>query len=244
MKNMNIFCGLFIAYNIATNTKRELEMKKLFILLSFLFTTASNAALIQHIQNGDFETGDFTGWTNVNTGSGLWNINDGSFPINGGFVSLSPISGSFDAVTTQTGPGFHNLYQEVTLSAFDSAIFSWDDRIRTNSQLSDPNQEWRVLVQNVNGSLISELFSTNPGDAGIQTGPNSRSYDLTALLTPLIGQTVRFSFEQQDNAGFFSASLDNVSFTTEVIQASAPLTGTIFGLGLMGLMLTRKRKLV
>ena len=217
-------------------------MKNLLMFMSLLFTATSNAALIQHIQNGDFETGDFTGWTSVNTGSGLWNINDGSFPINGGFASLAPISGSFDAVTTQTGPGFHNLYQDVTLSAFDSAILSWDDRIRTNSGLSDPNQEWRVLVEDTNGNLISELFSTNPGDAGIQIGPNSRSYDLTALLTPLIGQTVRFSFEQQDNLGFFSATLDNVSFTTEVIEASAPLTATIFGLSLIGLVFTRKRK--
>lgn len=207
-----------------------------------MFVGTANAALIEHIENGGFETGDFTGWTTVNTGSGLWNINDGSFPINGGFPSLSPIAGAFDAVTTQTGPGFHNLYQDITLSTFNTATLSWDDRIRTNAALSDPNQEWRVLIEDTSGNLISEIFSTNPGDNGLQIGPNSRSYDLTALLTPLINQTIRISFEQQDNLGFFSATLDNVSFTTEVNAVSAPVGVALFGLSLAGLMFSRRKR--
>lgn len=217
-------------------------MKKIIYLLAVFFVGTANAGLIEHIENGNFETGDLTGWTSVNTGSGIWNINDGTFPINGGFASLAPISGNFDAVTTQSAPGFHNLYQDVFLGSFDTAILSWDDRVRTNASLTDPNQEWRVLIEDLSGALISEVFSTNPGDSGIQIGPNSRSFDLTALLNPFSNQSVRISFEQQDNLGYFSASLDNVSFTTQVNPVPEPMSLAIFGLGLAGLGFSRKRK--
>ncbi len=207
-----------------------------------MFVGSANAAVIEHVVNGDFETGNFSGWNNINTGSGSWNINDGSFPINGGFSSLAPIGGSFDAVTTQSGLGFHNLFQDVFLGTFDTAILSWDDRVRTNAPLTDPNQEWRVLIEDLSGVLISEIFSTNSGDNGIQIGPNSRSFDLTTLLSPLSNQSIRISFEQQDNLGYFSATLDNVSFTTETNSVPEPTSIVLLGLGLAGIGFSRKKK--
>ncbi len=216
-------------------------MKKIVCLFIYLFVGLANAAVIEHITNGNFETGDLSGWNNVNTGSGSWNINDGTFPI-GGFTSLAPIAGTFDAVSTQNGPGFHNLFQDVFLGTFNTAILSWDDRIRTNATLSDPNQEWRVLIEDLSGALIFEVFSTNPGDSGIQIGPNSRSFDLTALLIPLSNQSIRISFEQQDDLGFFSAALDNVSFTTEINVVPEPASVALLGFGLAGLGFSRKKK--
>lgn len=207
---------------------------------AFLFMSSANAGLIEHIINGDFETGDLSGWNVVNTGSGSWSINDGTF-VPGGFNALAPIGGSYDAVTTQTGAGFHNLYQDVFLGSFDSAILSWDDRIRSGAGFSDPNQEWRVLIEDLSGALIAEVFSTNPGDSTSQIGPNSRSFDLTSILNPYANQSVRISFEEQDNLFFFSAALDNVSFTTST-SVPEPLSIALFGLGLVGLGFTRKQK--
>lgn len=215
-------------------------MKKLFVLgAALLFASSANAGLIEHISNGDFETGDFSGWNVVDTGSGAWTINDGSFVPNG-FTSLSPIGGSFDAATTQSGPGFHNLYQDIFLGSFLTATLSWQDRVRSDVPLSDPNQEWRVLIEDVNGSLISEVFSTAPGDSSSQVGPNSRSFDLTTILSPYANQTVRISFEQEDDSGFFSAVLDNVSFTTEVVSVPEPTGIALLGLGLAGLGFSRR----
>ncbi|WP_440906537.1 PEP-CTERM sorting domain-containing protein (plasmid) [Catenovulum sp. SX2] len=215
-------------------------MKKVICAMVVLASGHANAGLIEHINNGDFETGDFSGWNVVNTGSGAWNINNGTF-VPGGMSGLPVISGNYDAVTSQSGPGFHNLYQDVSLGEFDSAILSWDDRIRSNAAFSDPNQEWRVLIEDLNGALISEVFSTNPGDTTSQIGANTRSYDLTALLSGYTNQTIRISFEQQDNLGFFSAVLDNVSFTTSVASVSEPATLALFGLGLLSLLSNSRR---
>tara|TARA_R110000744_G_scaffold20143_12_gene52948 strand:+ start:964 stop:1671 length:708 start_codon:yes stop_codon:yes gene_type:complete len=200
----------------------------------------ANAGLIEHISNGDFETGDFTGWNVVNTGSGSWNINDGTFGT--AFGTNQSIGGLYDVVSTQAGPGFHNLYQDVLLSnSFDSLILSWDDRIQSNAPFSDPNQEWRVLIEDITGSLIYEVYSTDPGDTNPQVGPNLRSYDLTSTLSSYAGQNIRVSFEQQDNAANFSATLDNVSFTSTV-NVPEPSTLAIFALGIMGLASRRFKK--
>lgn len=218
-----------------------MKFKMLKAVFAGLVLTASgfaNAALIEHVTNGDFETGDFTGWTTVNTGSGLWNINDGTLSTR--FGTQPAIGGSFDAVTTQRGAGFHNLYQEFTLSnSFNSLLFSWSDRLQSGANFSEPNQEFRVLIQDLTGALIHEVFSTNPGDPRTQVGPNIRSFDLTTILSSYAGQGIRVSFQEQDNRGFFSATIDNVSFTSEVPE---PSTLAILALGLIGLGTRRFKK--
>jgi len=215
-------------------------MNKIIFILTCLFAGSANAipTLTEHITNGGFETGDFTGWNVVNTGNGAWNINDGTLPTF--FGTQPPISGGFDAVTTQSGPGFHSLSQNITLSNISSAILSWDDRIQSNAAFVDPNQEWRVIVEDLVGNLIGEVFSTNAGDTNPQLGPNSRSFDITSLLSPFANQTISISFQQQDNLGFFSATLDNVSFTTASVPE--PSIIALLGIGLAGIGFSRRKK--
>lgn len=212
-------------------------LKAASVALALSLSGFANAGLIEHISNGDFETGDFTGWNVVNTGSGAWAINDGSFVPSGPSTELPTIGGNYDVVSHQTGPGFNNLFQDILLpESFNNAFLSWDDRIRNSASFSDPNQEWRVLIEDTSGVFISEVFSTDVGDLSSQNGPNARGFDLTALLQPLSGQSIRVSFEQQDDLGFFNASLDNVSFTTSVPE---PSTLAIFALGFLGLVSRR-----
>ena len=178
---------------------------------------ASNtfAGLVQTelIVNGGFETGDFTGWTVFNSGNGGWAINNGSFVPPGPGEALPPMSGHFDAVSFQNGSGVHILSEAIVVpSHVDSATLGWSDRIRNYAEaFSEPHQEWRVSILDGGGNKIREVFSTNPGDPLQQIGPNHRSYDVTSLLQSLTNQTIRLSFEQQDNLGFFNATLDNVS---------------------------------
>jgi hypothetical protein len=167
------------------------------------------------ITNGDFESGNLTGWTQTNTGPASWNINNGTFDPAGNGTPLPPISGSFDAVAAQTNVSTAILSEPITVpTGITSATLSWSDRIRNfGNAFQDPGQEWRVVIRDANGGQIQQVFSTNPGDLLQQVGPNNRSFNLTSLLQSHAGQQIRVSFELQSTIGFFNATLDNVSLS-------------------------------
>src|SRR5262249_9532312 len=153
-----------------------------------------NTHAVDLIVNGDFETGDLTGWQMTNNGYGTWTINHGTVAPPGPAGVLPPISGGDDALTMQEGPRSHLLGQLVSVpSGFGHARLTWSDRVLNfDGQFFDPVQEWRVTVRG-DGTTI-ELFSTNPGDDPYQLGPNPRSVDLTDVLRPFEGEQVLIAF--------------------------------------------------
>lgn len=175
------------------------------------------------INNGNFETGTFAGWTILNSGSGNWAMNNGTFVPPGPGGALPAISGAYDAVSYQGGPGFHALRQTINVpSNVFAASLNWNDRVRNHAGIfSDPNQEWRVVIRDSAGNLLQEVFSTNPGDPAIQVGPNSRTANLTGLIQHYAGQAITVSFEEQDNLSFFNASLDDVKLLVSILPTSA-----------------------
>ena len=211
-------CGAVVTYNISATDN------------------CSGGATAEFIQNGGFETGDFTGWSVVDTGSGSYYINNGTFLPLSGAGSLAPITGSFDVVTDQGGAGLHLLSQPFTVPAnVQSAIVSWNDRIRNAAGIfSDPNQEFRVDLVDASLNVIQEIYSTNPGDPSTQIGPNFRQFDLTSLLQTLSGQVVSLRFSEQDDMGFFNLTLDDVSFVIEninITQTAGLPSGSTFPVG-------------
>lgn len=180
------------------------------------------AAPVNLINNGNFETGNFSGWTIIDTGSGQTLINDGSHDPIGDGGALPPISGHYDALTEQPGPGQHVLQQKITVPAdVFSARLTWNDRVRNwASEYSDPNQEWRVLIKDTAGNVLQELYSTTPGDPLLQVGPNARGADMTALLQQHANSELVISFEEQDNLWFFNATLDDVVLLASVLPVN------------------------
>ena len=79
---------------------------------------ATDAAAIQLVQNGSFETGDFTGWT---TGTTAEPFEDWAVSVAGagsGFFPLtSPQAGSYDAWNgfDGDGPMTQTMYQDITI---------------------------------------------------------------------------------------------------------------------------------
>lgn len=159
------------------------------------------------IVNGDFETGNFSGWTLANSGSGTFVINNGTYDPPGPDGPLPPYSGNFSALSTQSGAGVHTIYQDVTLPAgATSATLRWADRIRNHAvKFADPTQEFRVEIRDTSNQVLSTLFSTNPGDP-LMSGWTERS----AGISQFAGMTIRVVFTEEDHYGYFNVHLDNI----------------------------------
>jgi len=211
------------------NTQKLLAGTLALVLVAGIGTPAF-ATSIEHIKNGDFETGTFVDWTIVSIGSGAWTINDGAFNPNSILGPLPPISGSFDAVSDQDNVSVAMLSEPFTVpTGVASANVSWDDRIHSFDPFRDPGQEIRVEIRDSTGTIVlATIFSTDPGDPQIQVGPNARSFDITTTLQGLEGQTVRLCFATQAQTFFINHSVDNISLTTDVLVAGQllPLDST------------------
>ena len=220
----------------------------------------ANAAPVQLLTNGDFETGDFTGWTvtDLAGGSGSWLIDDanGLTPSSGN-ATVGPAGGAWYAVTDQGGPGTHSLSQSflVPLGA-TSVIVSFAMFINDQSGAGPldlgldhtlvPNQHMRVDIMNV----LAGAFSTSPIDIisnlvppTIDAGPNPHGYtpysfDITSLVSG--GGTYTLRFGEVDNQFFFNSGVDDVGVHADVAQVPEPASLGLVGLGIAGLAAFRR----
>jgi hypothetical protein len=238
------------------------KAKRVTLLLG-LAVTVGLAAAIELIINGGFETGTFAGWSVSDQagGSGSWFVTGAATTPLSGFPTVGPASGSFYAVTDQTGPGAHVLEQSFTVPiGATSVVVSFD--MFTNNQngtafvdpsgldftsggTSAPNQHDRVDIL----TFTAGAFSTAPADivdnliapAGDPAGPNPYThyiFDISGLVTP--GTTYVLRFGEVDNQFFFNQGVDNVSIVAN--GAPEPATLALASLALAGLAFARRRQ--
>lgn len=212
------------------------------LLIGSTVFSASAFAQVEHIVNGDFETGTTAGWTTTFSGEGPgWLINDGTLDSPSPTGPTTPIAGSFDIVSVQEDVTHPMLSQPfVVPTDICSASVSWMDRI-FNYPPEDGNgvvieeyvpgiQEARVQILDSSGTVVlGTVFSTNPGDPDFQPGPNPRIFDITALMQSLQGQSVRLAFNQNVTIFYFDWFVDNVSLST---------TGCVVGGEILGVDMT------
>jgi len=190
------------------------------------------------VVNGDFETGNLTGWQVFNLppepeNSGSWFAYTGTAsPFEEGPEVPPPPAGNFAAITAQGGQGTHILYQDVALEPYWTHQLSLLVYYHSFAPLATPspetldngipaaNQQYRVDVMKPTASpesvnpedILATVFATKTGDPE-ELGPTP----ITVDLTPFAGQTVRLRFAEVDNEFFFAAGADSIS-----IQSTPP----------------------
>jgi hypothetical protein len=197
--------------------------------LSDVSSVTDDISAAASVPNGDFETGDFSGWKRANQsgGSGSWFVYSGTTSPLNGIPIAAPPQGNFAATTDQPGPGSHVLYRNIKLRSGRTHKLSFYLYYRNFAPgFSTPrtlnytiifNQQYRVDVLKPTGSpftvsdngILKPLFQTEVGD------PNTLAPTLlTFNLTPFAGQTVRLRFAEVDNQDNFLASVDRVRVTS------------------------------
>jgi len=175
--------------------------------------------------NGGFETGDYTGWAHLNSGASSFALNDGTLDPPGADTPLAPFDGDFDVASISSAAGRCTLWQEFVIPHdAGSARLEWWDRIRNHRAcFMDPTHEFRVQVRDASGTVLAELFSTNPGDAAFSDWTR-RSEDVSRF----IGRRVRIVFEVQNTPYPLTVYLDAIRVTAELPQS--PCCEVYFGL--------------
>ena len=205
--------------------------------------------------NGDFETGDFTGWSVASPLGGLGSFvvddDDGVTPISSN-PSVGPASGNFYATSDQTGAGTNVLLQTFAISPSPAVILSFDMFVNDWSgagPIIDPigldhtgpaNQHARVDILSAGASPLDTgagvLATFYLGVDPFFTNPNpytSYSFDITSLVG--VGGTFQLRFAQVDNQLFLNQGVDNVSIDT----VPEPRSTILFISGLLALLTLR-----
>jgi hypothetical protein len=173
------------------------------------------------ITNGGFETGDFTGWVQTNSGKGAFRINDGTADPFGVDGPLPPFSGRFSVLSHQAGLGIYMLYQDLAVPRAGTPVLAWAQRIRNHGTAFASNQSFRVEIRDTSNELQTVAFSTQPGDP-LLTDWTEQNYDLFEFR----GRKIRLAFVEQNDASNFNAHLDDVQMTGGT--AGPPVTNEVY----------------
>ncbi len=216
--------------------KRTVFLNAIFGLMLFLLPHNTIKA-VELIANGGFETGNFSGWTAVNSANGFinWTVSSGSH--GGGFipvpVAVTPIQGSFSAwqgiAVFQAGGGTFTLSQDVTLPAAQTASFFWQDRFQSNltgfcggsSGTPCGTHTYRVQILNTSNVVLQTIYTVvnNPAQ---NTNTGLRGHNFS--LTPYAGQTIRLRFSTVANLagdGPGQIDIDSVSVQSPAAPTAA-----------------------
>ena len=188
------------------------------------------------VVNGDFETGNLTGWLAYNsTNAGNWFVFSAAQAAEEKVPP--PIAGNFSAYTTEEFPDTAILYQDVALEPFSTHQLSLTAGYQSSTPIVAPNslavgtlpkspenQQLRIDVmkptapiESVDPSdILATLFANKTGDSQVMTPTQ-----FTANLSAFAGQTVRIRVANAVGDSEFNTVLDNVSI------ASAPIPNTI-----------------
>jgi hypothetical protein len=173
------------------------------------------------IVNGDFETGNFNGWTKQNQNGDTF-MNNSSYQPTTGVPPFPPYAGAWCTITEQTG-GFggisQTIYQDVLIPAnAQSAVLRWVDRIwNFAGNFFNPPGPQRCFVEarSTEGAPLELLYITESGD-----NPFSNWTKRSADLRRYAGQRIRIAFVCQVSRSPIHWLLDNISLVANAASAT------------------------
>ena len=235
-------------------------MKTRIAITAMMLLSANAVHAVPMLVNGGFETGDFTGWTQV-TSNGTsnscqtdWYVAIRDKECNTVDTLLSnPSEGTYAAYNSFDGTAqtSYTIEQDITL---DSALINnaslgfsytvgWDFS-RGNTATLD--RLFALSLYDVSDNLIGDAFTLSIGpDDGIKGTIDwtDSLIDITAFLTGYEGETVTlvadvFVPETFTGPGSFGLDAVNLDITTHAV--SEPSTMALLGLSLLGLGLLKR----
>jgi hypothetical protein len=215
-----------------------------------IFGLAPSTRAAELITNGGFETGNFTGWTAVNSTNGwrLWAVSSGLHGGDDGTVytpvptAALPFAGSFSAWNGATGGAGQSftLTQTISIPANQNATFRWADRYQMNhTQFCSTGcgtQVYAVEILNTSNVLLQTVYTVStPTNTNSNTGWVSHAANISAFQ----GQTIRIRFRTTSQVtlqGPGQLDIDNVSVQTfnQGTAADVAVSGRVVNLAGMG----------
>ena len=209
----------------------------LLAVVALMLLGASGAAAAT-VVNGDFETGDLSGWqVNRATGLGDWYAYKGTDPPIRGKKLTAPVQappqGTYAAITDEFNPDTLILYQDIALrpeyehrlslltyyTSLNPIAVPAPDTLSVDDEVlgGKANQQYRIDVMKPS----APLESTNPADI-LRTLFRSHLGDpkempptrLVADLSAFAGQTVRLRIANAVHEETFNAGIDDVTITS------------------------------
>lgn len=208
------------------------------VLACVLIAAACSTSPPSPLVNGDFETGDFQGWTTETFSNGEWlTYEDGTVPPDPlvtdkavPFDMPDPPQGRYAAVTDQNGMGLRVLYRDIEVGgswnltatvfynnhAYTEEFAAPGDFGRTFGDVwtaTGKNQQYRIDLVDP-AAAIDSVASDDVLATIFRTQPGDpltlNPTPVTIDLSPWEGQTIRLRVAQMDNNGPLRAGIDDV----------------------------------
>jgi len=217
-------------------------MKKL-ICAALLLVSASGASAANILTNGDFETGDLSGWTNV-TGRFYAddNTDGGTSPVSGHSTPYNANGGNRFAVGDMSGPGTEILLQTFTVAGGALTLkFDW-----FNNSYAAQTGDTLVSGQSNRVDILSATAGAYDVGAGVLANlllnQTSSVWKSEVHALNLAAGSYQLRFASSTYNFYQNFGVDNVSLEPVVADVPAPAALGLFGLGAFGLGLARRRR--
>lgn len=210
-----------------------------------------SAGAVELVNNGGFETGNFSGWSAVSNGgtsgcgTNLWTVNATGAQGCGG--TPAPTSGTYAAYNTFDGVANQPflLSQSLALpSSVSGATLSFLETYNMRMFQQGTLRTFRVdLYDAANSALLANLFSIQPASNAVIPW-TLQSLDVSGAVSALAGQTVTLRFSNiipQSYTGPAGFGVDNISLD---VATAVPEPGVLalMGLGLAGIGFARRKQ--